>query len=284
LASDLRLELVLDPTLPPVTPGVVSFETGASFADVADPSNHAYEHEGLGFLPTCPGALTRLYEDLTYGVALPLVFACHPPRDADAVVAAALFLDRELVMHPAVPGLVAGVDLVHRYGPTMGGQVDEDIYRFVRLVREHVCVPLSRPELGERLRDAIGWVRDYVAGCPPHLGPPLPASRVVEVGSGGFVVAESTYPSPEAWVGLYRLGFLRGVLFGPELVGRRRVVVSRKSSHVPFDLAKAEALLNEVERLEGGDPSWRLGAPFLNGPPSGTLLPPARVVEILVRC
>lgn len=279
----MNLEILLDPNLPPLVEGAVSFETGARPEDVATPSRHAYEHEGEGFSSQSPGALTKFYEDLTYGMAFPLVFASKAPRDVDTVVAALLFLDRSLVMHPSVPGFVAGVDLVHRYGPTMAGQVEEDLYRLLLLVRGHACVPgLSRRELGSRLQDAMGWVRDYLVGSCPHLGPPLPTSRVVDVGTGGFVIGESIDPSPEAWIGLYRLGFLKGVVFGTVSSGQRRVVASRKSDHIPFDLRKAQALLNEVERIEGNPPSWRMGGFFLTS--SGTNIAPKEIVDVFLRC
>ncbi len=283
--ADLRFELLIDPALPPLVSGAVSFETGASPAEVADPQNSAYEHHGEGYSRASPGALTRLYEDLLYGVPLPLAFATRGVRGVDTIVAAAIFLDRELILRPGTFGLVAATDFMHRHGVTMAGHVDPDLCRFFGLLLDYVVVEgLGRSEVGQRLRDAIGWIGDFVLGAGPHLGDPLPESKIVEVGSGGFVVAETAVPTELTWVNLYRLGFLKGVAFGFELGGRRRVLVSRKSAYVPFDLQKAMGLLNDLESHHGHDPGWLVEGEFLKGPLEGTRLSPAHVVAALVRC
>jgi hypothetical protein len=278
-----ELRLYFDPLAPAVLEGAVTFETGASNQQVIDPTLWAYEHHGEGFGEADPGALTCLYEDLVLGRPTPPSFVLNRVGDSDALVAAALFLYRELVLHPSTVGFVAQVDLVHRRGFSAMGHLDADMGRFMRLLRGYFPEHLSQQETAERLPLAVGWVRDWLLESRlPALGASFPIPTVLDRGPGGFVVAETLGSLPEGWIELYRLGMLRGVLFGPRKGTLLPVLVSRKSSFVPLDLYQAAFRLNEVEVHLGGLPRWAVDGDWLWGPPEGSLVLAHRIVQILV--
>ncbi len=283
----LEFNAKIDPTLPAVVPDAISFETGASRKQAGDPDLFVYEHHGVDFGPADPGALTSFFEDMILGRPLPLVFATHQVRDLDTIVAMALFFQRTLAIHPAMPGFVACVDLVHRRGPAMLGHIEPNLGRFFLLLR--TVFPekgLSKRELGERIATAIRWITEYLDGGPPALGIPWPSVRVLDVGTDGFVVAETSGHLPGGWVELYRKGHLRGLLIGPDIEGRRKVLIARKSPTVSFDLSTAAEVFNEMERAMGELPEWRLaGSPstWLWGPERGTLLRVGQMLELLKR-
>lgn len=283
-AAELSFQVLIDPHLPPVVEGAVSFETGASRAQASDPKLFVYEHHGEGFRPEDRGALTSFFEDLILGTPFPLVFATHRIGGLDTILAASLFLHRDLAIHPGMPGLVAAADLVHRRGHPYLGHVEPDLARFFQGLEGYFTGNFSKKELGERLTSAVQWVREYVIeGRLPDLGPRPQPVRVLEVGTNGFVLALAERPSVEAWVGLYRQGFLRGILIGPEDGDFRQVVASRKSERVEFDLGRALVHLNELETLSGGASEWRLDGLYLFGPPVGTTILVSHLLEVLLR-
>jgi hypothetical protein len=283
-AVELSFQVSIDPHLPPVVEGAVSFETGASRAQVSDPKLFAYEHHGEGFGPNDPGALTRFFEDLILGTPFPLVFATHRVGGLDTILATALFLHRDLATHPGMPGLVAAADLVHRRGHPFLGHVEPDLARFFQGLEGYFTGSFSKKELGEKLTLAVQWVREYVLeGRLPDIGPRPQPIRVLDVGTNGFVLAATDRPSIEAWVDLYRQGFLRGVLVGPDEGDFRQVVASHKSERVTFDLGKALLHLNELEVLSGGDAEWSLDGLYLFGPPIGTTILVGHLLEVLLR-
>ncbi len=202
----------IEPGLPPVVPEALSFETGASRAQAADPDLHVYEHHGEGFGQADPGALTSFFEDLILGRPMPLVFATPGINGLDTLVALSLFLHRDMAIAPSMAGFVADVDLVHRRGLALLGHVEEARGRFFRLLSGYISPGLSKRELGERLGTAVAWIRAYVmTGELPDLGRSWPSVDVLKVGTGGFVLAESAGSLLEGWVALYRQGFLKGV-------------------------------------------------------------------------
>jgi len=283
-AVELTFQVLVDATHPSVREDVISFETGASRAQTQDPALFAYEHHGPEFGPGDPGALTRFYEDLVLGVPLPLTMALREVSRVDTVVAVALFLYRDLPVHPTTPGFVAAVDLIHRRGPSFLGHVGADLARFLQGLEMFFTPSLSKEERGERLGVAAQWIRGYILeGVLPNLGPRAPEVRVLDVGTNGFVLAESIRPGVEAWSELYRQGHLRGVLLGP-LKGESRVVqASKKSERVPFDLFRAAVVLNELETLGGGDPSWKVEGLTLFSPEDGTDLLVSYLLEVFLR-
>lgn len=274
--SPLDFRVSVDPEAPAVLPDTITFETGASLQQVADPTTYAYNHHGEGFGAAHPGALTAFFEDLVLGRPLPLRMVSREIGGVDTVVAFALFLHRELAVAPRMPGLVATADFIHRRGETVLGHVDPEL--------EHLVYLLNEPDgpLSDWLPRAIGWVRDYVLeGRVP--GTLLPADvRELDRGTNGFVVARSTEARlHRAWVELYRRGHLRGVLFGPEDRGFVPVMLSRKSAYVGFDLALAASILNEMELATGWEPSWTLDGLWLSTP--GTILLPEHVLQVALR-
>jgi len=277
--KQIEFSVSLDPNAPPCLDDAVTFETGASIQQVRDPATFAYNHHGPGFLDVYPGALTVFFEDLVLGRPLPVRFVAHRIEGMDTVVAMALFMHRELAIEPRTPGFVAQVDFLHRRGLTVVGHVDRDVEQMVVLLNDGP--EKSDPEWLQR---AIGWVREYLlTGSVPGTVRPMPV-RVIDRGTNGFVVATTSEPHLlRPWIELYRLGFLRGVVFGEDVEGRRQVLVSRKSPFVELDLLKAAAILNEMEAALQVEPSWTVEGLWLSGPPRGTLLLPEHVLQVLIR-
>jgi hypothetical protein len=282
----LDFQLIVDPTFQGPVPNAVAFETGASIAQLLESETPVYEHHGPEFGPIAPGALTRFFEDLLLGRPMPLTFAVRQIGDVDTVMAAALFMRRDLVTHPKAPGMVAGIDLVHRYGLTCLGHLDSDLGRFLGFLRGYLAKTLGKKETGTRLAQAIDWISGYMHnGTLPHSGVGWPSVRVVDRGTNGFVLAETDGSLLEGWVELYREGFLQGVLVGPvNGESRRKVVASKKSLFIPLDLGKAASILNEMERAMGELPEWRVeGALWLHGSDDGTLILLRHLMEVLLR-
>lgn len=280
---DLEFRVIIEPKLEPVLENTLTFETGASREQVADPALYAYEHHGVEFGQTDPGALTSFFEDLILGRPMPLTFATRSVKDIDTLFAIALFLHRDLAIAPAMPGLIAQVDLVHRRGLPVLGHVGPDLAAFFRLLRAYIPAGLSKSDMGERLATAVGWIRDCVLhGSFPTPGKPFAAARVLDVGSDGFVVAETAGDMLEAWVTLFSRGHLRGLLVS-ERGARRRVLIARKSHFCAFDIGLAARLLNEMESAMGEKPEWRVEGDWLWGPRAGTTIFVPHLVEVLVR-
>jgi hypothetical protein len=281
---EIQLQVSIDPKNQGIIQDAISFETGLTRSQAAGADLYAYEHHGAEFTAVDPGALTSFFEDVVLGRPLPLKFAASFIR-LDTLFAITLFLHRDLATHPSLPAVVAEVDLVHRRGLAMYGHVDSDRSKFFRLLGALFPSTLTKAEEGERLRIAVEWIYEYVKnGALPHLGPDFPAPGIVEVGSNGFVFA--TTPSADthaAWVELYRLGFLRGVLVGPEERGRRQVLASRKSVFVEFNLYRAADILNEMEHAMGEPAEWALDELWLRGPSEGTILLVSQMMAVFLR-
>jgi hypothetical protein len=286
LSPVVDLKVLIEPDLPPVVPDAVSFETGATRGQAADPSLFVYEHHGQDFSTSDPGALTSLFEDLVLGRALPLTFATPALQDVDTLVAVALFLQRELAVHPDMPPFVYTVDFVHRRGFPALAHIEQDLARFLCFLRNYFPEKgLSKREFGERLQTACSWVRDYVVDRRfPHLGAAPAPIRVLQQGTNGFAVAEAQGALIDGWVQLYQQGFLRGlVVSSPVGGGRRRMLGARKSHYVDLDLNVASRLLNEMERAMGELPDWESDGLWLKGPEDGSLLLVSHVLDVLIR-
>jgi hypothetical protein len=279
-ASELQVQVFIG-KVPPVLEGTVCFETGATREQLG---LTIYEHHGEGFGPEDPGALTRFFEDLVLGSPLPLSFATSEVRGPDTLLAMALFMHRDLLLQPATPGLVAAIDLTHRWGPPLLAHLDPLVARFVRSFDRFFTPTLSERERGERIAMAVQWVREYLLeGNVPNIGFPLPDVRVLDVGTNGFVLAETGHPSVEAWEVLYRMGHLRGVLLGPDEEGARQVVASRKSERAWPHLSRSVEFLNDLELLSGGDPGWVAERDFLRGPAVGSKTLVSHLLEVFLR-
>lgn len=279
----MDLTVKIEPDLPPVVEEAVSFETGASKDDMGQWG--VYEHHGDEFDTQSRGALPHFFEDLLLGEPMPLVFATKSIKDVDTLVAIALFLHRDLAIHPAMPGFVYTVDFIHRLGLPALAHVDEDVGRFVSFLRSQFPEKgLSKRETGDRLKQAILLIREYVMqGNLPHLGKPPEKPRVLNVGTNGFVVAQTTGNLFDGWVELYREGFLRGLLVNTGDGDRKHVMAARKSPCVPFDLMMGAHLLNQMESAMGELPEWSSDGSWLSGPSEGTLILVADILKVLTR-
>ena len=283
---ELEFRALIDPAFHGPVAGAVAFETEATAADLSDPNHTVYEHHGPDFSSFSPGALTRFYEDLILGRAMPLNFAVQSISDIDMVMAAALFLKRDLAIQPCAPGMVAAIDLVHRHGPTCLGHLESDLGRFLCLLRAYMPNRQGKQEQAEKLVRMVDWIHAFMTtGEMPHLGMHWPVVKVLDRGSTGFVLAETDGNDLIAgWVELYRQGFLRGLLVGKDQDGLRRMKASKKSPYVSFDLDKAAHLLNGLEQAMGELPQWRVeGGLWLLSPPLGTRALVSHVLEVLLR-
>lgn len=283
----MELNVRIERDLPTLVPDAISFETGASQEQTQDPCVVAYNHHGEGFSTLSKGALPSFYEDLLLGRAMPLTLATTGLHDVDTLTAIALFLHRDLATHPSTASFVYSVDFVHRLGLPAIAHVPEDFARFVSTLRTYFPDQLSKREFGQRLTTAVGWIREYIhEGILPTLGA-LPCSdvRILDIGTTGFVLAETQGDLLDGWVELFRQGHLRGLLTRLGAADRNHVLVARKSLYLDFDLSLACRILNEMETAMGEPPEWFLSEDrlWLASPKEGTLILTQHLVDVLVR-
>jgi hypothetical protein len=281
----MDLNVRVEGTLSGSIENAVSFETGLTRGQLQT-TEVAYEHHGEEFSPEDRGALPAFFEDLLLGRPMPTTFATRSVQDIDTLMAIALFLHRDLATHPNTPSFVSLVDFVHRRGLPALAHIEEPLARFLSALRSHFPESsLSQRELSARLISAIGWIREYIhEGTLPVLGPaPSSSVRVLDQGTGGFAVAETSGCLWDGWVELYRLGFLRGVLISAA-GDRKKVLIARKSHHVRFDLSTAARLLNQVEIVMAEAPEWTVSRDALwLEQPAGTLILLKDILAILLR-
>jgi hypothetical protein len=278
------LRVVVESTLPAIVPDAISFETGATLADATDASKFVYEHHGDEFTVIHQGSLTRFFEDLSLGRRMPTTFATRSMRDVDTMFAITLFLNRDLVLVPGMVNLVAQIDLVHRRGVSMMAHLDPFMVGFIKLLRSYFPESLAKRDMGGRIETACMWIRDLVTeGAYPAIRSGLPDVNVLDRGTGGFALAETSGDLVEGWVVLFSEGFVRGVLVSPEKEGRRQVVATRKSGFVSFDLTLATKLLNDVEAAMGEPAQWECRGDWLFSPSKGTTFAIPHMLEIFLR-
>jgi hypothetical protein len=266
--EEIQFQVVIGPEVPIISEGTICFETGASPQQLGP---GIYDHHGAGFDQFTPGALTRLFEDLVIGTKLPMSLSTPKLRAPDTLLAIALFLDRSLLLLPATPGLVYGVDLAHRLGPQLLSHLDPMVSGFFKAFSRVLIPNLSSREAGDHVKVMVQWIREYLTeGKVPNLWGEIPEVRVLDIGTNGFVLAEALSITFDAWEVLYREGHLRGVLLGPEVEGRRRVLASRKNERSWEGLSKAVPFLNELEVLSEGVPEWICEGDFVFSPSVGT--------------
>lgn len=271
----MELRVTVDPDLPKVlTEPAVGFGPFES------------TRAGVVVYGPAPGAtaLSRLYVDLICGRPLPLTFVTRSVGTLETVVAAALFLDRELCLHPGTAGLVAAVELASQLQEGGLAHVGRDLARLFLLIDGYLCSrQADKAEQGRRLEQAVGWLRGYVLeGSLPSLPRAPEPPSILDRGTNGFVLATTGASLVDAVVELYRLGHLRGVVFRPT-AGGDRVLAFRKSPHVRFDLQGAEAHLNAAEARMGALRRWKLERFLLAGPPQGTLIRRQDLIDTFLR-
>ena len=282
----MQLNVRIESGLCGVVADAVSFETGLTREQTTDPALAAYEHHGTEFNPQDRGALPAFFEDLILGRPMPDTFATRCVQDVDTLVAIALFLHRDLAINAAMATFVYQADFVHRLGLPALAHVDEPLARFFSALRGHFPDRgLSQRELSERIVAAVEWIREYVhGGAIPVLGPtPAGDLRLIDQGDRGFVLAQTSGSLWDAWVELYRFGFLRGILIAGDH-DQRRLLIAKKSHHVVFDLARAAQVLNQMEISMGEPAEWRLSSDGLwLESPKGTPLLLRDILAVLTR-
>jgi len=267
--EELRFQVIVDAKVDREVDGVLAFGDFEPGPDaVAYPDDHT--------------ALPRFFVDLIQGRPYPLTVVTRSIHTVGRLVSVALFLHRDLAIHPAMPGLVAAASLTDELGLAGLAHLDRDLARFFQLLGSYLPPNLGKKAQQERLGTAVVWIRQYVLeGSLPALPVEAPPPEILDTGTNGFVLAEGR-PSEDSWVELYRQGFLRGVVFGPSRKdGRRAALAARKSLFLPFDLRKAAEVLNEAETAMGEPSGWLVGPLWLKS--GGTLLEPEDVMKVLVR-
>jgi hypothetical protein len=106
--------------------------------------------------------------------------------------------------------------------------------------------------------------------------------EVLDVGNNGFVLARGK-PSVEGWEALFRNGYLKGAIIGESDGDYRWVLIARKSLAVGFDLERAVVILDEMERLSGSLPGWKISGNYLHSPPEGSTILLSYLTEVLIR-
>jgi hypothetical protein len=228
----------------------------------------------------------ELFLDLAFGKPLPLSLVMRTV-DVEAAVAIALFLHRDLAIHPRMPGLLAAVRL-NRLGAAGRAHIDCDLSRFFQHLESYLS---GNPPIERILGIVDGWIWDYVHNERlPQLTPDKGILLIDKIGTNGFVVATfGDYASIRSswenlvWEQLFRDGYLRGIVTGHVSDdGKRSVSIARKSQWAQLDLVKAQAAFESAERAAGGQGTWNHTTP-LRLSCAGTLIPPDALVEVLIR-
>ena len=281
--GEVSLQVLIQPTTTAVVEDAICFETGLTRKQAADPELYAYEHHGPQFSAIDPGSLSMFFEDVILGRPLPPKFITRS-INIDTLFALALFIHRDLATHPAMPGIVASVDLAHRRGFQGFGHIEPELCKFLLILGSMFPKDLSQSQQGQAMRTAVAWVYEFITeGSVPSTAMDLPKVQVLDVGSNGFVLGETEGPLLLGWIALFRQGYLKGVLLGPQNGDRRRVLAARKSVFVDFSLTKAASILNETESSVGLGAGWESDELWLRGPEGGTIIPLSGMMEVFLR-
>ena len=252
---ELEFHVILDPTLTEAPEGAF-----------------LYEGDLLGF-----------YHSLISGHAYPLTLATRSLEDVDTLLALAIFMHRDLAIHPGTPGLIASFMLACAE-PFWGlAHIDRDLARLILHIRVYLThANGDLHQQGDRLASALQWIHEYATqGFLPQMAPAAPPPRVLLTGTDGFVLAETKGPRDMGWVELFRMGFFRGALVGQPKNDRRPVTIARKTSLIQFDLERAAQALNAMELAMGEEPAWVVEENFLRSP--GTLVLMEHLMLLLTR-
>lgn len=229
--------------------------------------------------------LSKLFYALISGDPLPLTLGLHRVDDPAAMLAIAIFLRRDLTICPKILGVITSVELFCDepiWGP---GHIDRDFANFLKFLTLYVSTKgLDRAVLGDRVISVVDWIADYVQHDRlPQLPPIQPPPRILDVGTGGFVVAEmATGTHLVGWWDLFRSGYFRGILTFEVKQGRRSVTLARKSIATPLFLEQAKAAYEAVEGALGGS-GWYQSGNVLHSPPKGTMIELPHLIEVAIR-
>lgn len=266
--EELQFQVIVDPTLGPAAEGVLAF------GEFEVTNGAAYPDDGV----------QAFFEDLLLGKAFPLTLVTRGLHTIGKLVAITFFLQRDLALHPRAPSLVMSASLTDRLGISGLAHMDRDLARFFLLLSSYLPRGLSKREQQERLTKAVEWIHEYLVDERlPALPREAPPPKVLDVGTGGFVLAEAVQTTPTVWIELFRHGYLKGLLVTPEKKGLRKALAARKSDLVAFDLPKAASIFNEAEGAMGAPQEWMADGLWLAGPEKGTALPIPTLLEVFVR-
>ena len=221
--------------------------------------------------------LEQFYQDLIMGRPYPLTLGVRAIKGPVTLLAIALWLYRDLLIHPNTLGLVCSFILVEKHPVWGHAHIERDVSRFIRLLQRYSVTTQ------ERLVTAVEWVRQYVLGTFEGLPPDSAQPIVLDVGTNGFVLAKTTGGLEVGWIELYRQGHLRGLLIGADNGSYRQVLIARKSPWVSFNLDMAEQAFNAMEVAQGGLFGWRVDGDFLWCPPEGTGILVQQLMQVLLR-
>ncbi len=268
--EELCFQVLIDPDLGPDVENVVAL------GEFKSPSGTA------AIFPD--NSLSSFYGDLLLGRPFPLKLVTRKIDSVGKVLTLALFLHRDLAIHPKIISLVAAASLVDQLQLVGLAHIEPELTRFFQFLMAYLPPSLSKTELQNRLVTAVSWIRDYLLEDRLPALPPAPAPpRVLDIGTNGFVLAECNGSLEDGWINLYRQGHLRGLLFGPDRKGRRMVLAARKSLFLAFDLRKAAEILNEAENAMGEPSGWATDGIWLEGPPEGTRLLLSAITQVMIR-
>lgn len=273
--EELQLQVVVNPEVDSAVKGVVAF------------GNFTTEDDTLSTSIYRVTDVRAFYKDLILGRPVGLTFVTRSISNLGVFVSIALFLRRELALHPSMPGIVAAAEMVDAYGLSGLAHIDRDLAKLFRVLRASF-LEVGQNDLENLLTNALGWFQDFVTqgqlvATPEDPDPP----KILDYGTNGFVVAQSSkcdwFNLDQGWEELYRQGFLRGLLFSPMVNDRRLILVARKSPYLSLDLQVAASALNDAETALEEEPDWVSDQLWLRGPKNGTLLPIASILDLLVR-
>lgn len=264
--EDLKFQVVLDKNIEPKVKGVVAY--GAFETD--DPSSTPIYQDVDSF-----------FRDLILGRPLPLTFAAKEVESFGVILAIALFLHRELAIHPDTPAFLACTNLAD-HGIIGLAHMDRDLAALFKFMQSYMA-SATKPKAA--IETVVGWIRGYILekrlpALPPTPDPP----RVIDIGTDGFVLA--TYGQSalvNGWEELFRLGYLRGLLLEALPESRWRALGAKKSDYLRLDLTRAAEAFNEAEMAMAEPAEWQVYGNWLLGPEGGTLLTPSAMMKVLVR-
>lgn len=230
-----------------------------------------------------PPLLSSLWLDMILGRPLPTKMVLREVKGFEQLFCLALFMDRELALHPKVPAMVSSIELSSHLQMVGLAHIEPDLARLLIFLDSYLFSDSgSRKEYSRKLQQSLLWIREYtLSGKLPSMPRPQDPPRILDYGTNGFVLAEIKGEFLEPLLEIYRQGYLRGVLFGPENDDGHPVLCFKKSTHLRYDLEKALVTLNQAEVQVGRPPNWQLKNLLLYN--EATRLPRDLITEIMLR-
>lgn len=243
------------------------------------------EHSGAVVYRRSKGVslLSTLWLDLILGRPLPTKMVLKSIPDFEHLFCLALFMDRELALHPKIPEVIASVELASQLQTVGLAHINPDLCRLLIFLDSYIfSAEGSRKEYSRKLKQALLWIRDYaIEGNLPSLPRPQDPPKILSRGTNGFVLAEVKGEFLEPLLEIYRMGHLRGILFGPGPPGFQSVLCFKKSEYLRYDLDTAMVKLNQAEVKAGQPPDWQKKSLVLFH--GATQMPRELITEFMLR-